>query len=132
MFLSSIDFSSFIIPIALGIAIGLLIAFKRSSGNIKPIFLEAEDFRANMRKGQLIDIRTKEEFAKEKINGSRNFPNRDIFQSLHLLRKDQPVFLYGSSSYGKVKNVGKKMMKKGFKPVYILIGGLNEWPFPKK
>jgi len=132
MFLTSIDFSSFIIPIILGITIGLLIAFRRNSGNLKPIFLEAEEFRANMRKGQLIDIRNKDDFSKEKINGSRNFPNREVFQSLHLLRKDQPVFLYGESSYGKVKSVSKKMMKKGFKPVYILVGGLDEWPFPKK
>lgn len=132
MFLSSFEFSSFILPIVLGISIGLLIAFKRNSAGLKLIYLEAEEFRANMRKGQLLDIREKEVFTKERINGSRNFPKKEIFQNLHLIRKDQPIFLYSDTEKGLIKTVGKKLMKKGYRPVYVLIGGLDNWPFPKK
>lgn len=132
MFLSSFEISSFILPIVLGISIGLLIAFKRNSAGLKLIYLEAEEFRANMRKGQLLDIREKEVFTKERINGSRNFPKKEIFQNLHLIRKDQPIFLYAETEKGLIKNVGKKLMKKGYRPVYVLIGGLDNWPFPKK
>lgn len=132
MFLTEFDFTDYIIPIVLGITIGLVIAFWRNSRSLKVTYLVAEDFRANMRKGQLIDIRTKEAFSEEKINGSRNFPNRSIFQNLHLLRADQPIFLYDNTDKGKIKSIGRKIMKKGYTPVYILAGGLNNWPFPKK
>jgi rhodanese-related sulfurtransferase len=132
MFLTDFNATDYILPIILGISIGLLIAFKRNSGSYKLIYLDAEEFRSNMRKGQLIDIRSKEDFTQEKINGSRNFPKREVLQSLHLLRKDQPIFIYGNTDKGQIKSVGKKLMKKGFKPVYVLVGGLDNWPFVKK
>ena len=132
MFLTETSFSSFIWPIVIGISLGLLIAFRRNSASLKLTYLEAEDFRNNMRKGQLIDIREKEAFSQEKINGARNFPNKEAISSLHLLRKDQPVFIYSDSDFGKVRKVGKKIRKKGFSSVYVLICGLDKWPYPKK
>ena len=132
MVLTGFNITEYLIPIVLGVAIGLIIAFWRNSRGLKATYLVPEDFRANMRKGQLIDIRSKEDFQKEHINGSRNFPNRQALQSLHLLRADQPIFLYANSDTGTVKALGRKLMKKGFKPVYILTGGLDNWPYPKK
>jgi rhodanese-related sulfurtransferase len=132
MFLTDSGITSYILPIVLGIGIGLLFAFRKNSKSLKITYLTAEDFRSNMRKGQLVDIRSKEDFTKERINGSRNYPNKDIFQSLHLFRADQPVFLYANSDKGTVKTVAKKLLKKGFKPVYVLIGGLDNWPYVKK
>ncbi|MFA7075926.1 MAG: rhodanese-like domain-containing protein [Candidatus Izemoplasmatales bacterium] len=132
MFLAEFKVTDYIIPIILGVGIGLVIAFWRNSKGIKATYLVPEDFRANMRKGQLIDIRSKEEFTKERINGSRNFPKRTVFQSMHLLRADQPVFIYANQDKGIVKAVGRKLMKKGFHTVYILSGGFENWPYPKK
>jgi rhodanese-related sulfurtransferase len=132
MFLSSFQITDYLIPIGIGIALGLLLAFRRSRASIKPIYLEAEEFRANMRKGQLIDIRSKDAFLESRINGSRNFPNREVFQSLHLIRNDQPIFIYNNNHNSKIKSIAKKLMRKGYQPVYILIGGLDNWPFPKK
>jgi rhodanese-related sulfurtransferase len=120
-------------PIVLGISLGLLLAFarnKKKQGGL--LFLSAEEFRKNMRRGQLIDIRSEEEYKNEKINGSRNYPKKQVFGNLYLLRTDQPVFLYGNKDQGLVKRVGKKLMRKGYYPVYVLKGGLDEWPFPKK
>ena len=120
-------------PIVLGLSLGFLIAFARNKkGKGSILFLEADEFRKNMRRGQLIDIRSEEDFTKEKINGSRNYPKKQVFQNLYLLRTDQPVFLYGDDDKGIVKQVGKKMMSKGYHPVYVLKGGLKNWPFPKK
>ncbi|MDD3129777.1 MAG: rhodanese-like domain-containing protein [Candidatus Izemoplasmatales bacterium] len=132
MFLSDIELSSFILPIVLGISIGLLFALKRNSKNLKVTYLTPEEFRANMRKGQLIDIRIKEEYEKEKINGARNFPKKEALRSLHLLRTDQPVFIYAESDRGLIKSLGRKLLKKGFPVVYVLIGGLENWPYSKK
>jgi rhodanese-related sulfurtransferase len=120
-------------PILLGTSLGLLLAYlrnRRSSGTI--IYLEAEEFRKNMRRGQLIDVRNEEDYKQEKINGSRNYPKKSIFQNLYLLRADQPVFIYGQTDKGLTTRVGKKLKRKGYRPVYVLKGGLKDWPFPKK
>lgn len=136
MFLSDLGNMSaltWVLVIGAGLLIGWFIATKRNSNTgDQVIFLKAEEFRANMRKGQLIDIRKDEEYNGSKILGSRNFPKREIFQNLYKLRSDQAVFLYANTDSGLIKGVAKKLVKKGFKPVYILIGGMDQWPFIKK
>jgi len=125
--------SEWLWPIILGISLGFLIAFARNrkaQGTL--IYLEADEFRKNMRRGQLIDVRPEGDYQKEKINGSRNYPKKQVFNNLYLLRTDQPIFLYGETDKGVVKSVGKKLKRKGYQPVYVLKGGLNAWPFPKK
>ncbi len=134
MFLSSSSTSitTWLIPIALGIILGLLIASRKNNDYTKIIYLEPEEFRLNMRKGQLLDIRKDDEFKKGRINGSRNFPKRSAFQNLHLLRNDQAIFLYADKDHGMIKSVAKKFIKKGYSPVYILKGGFENWEFTVK
>ncbi|MFO7969299.1 MAG: rhodanese-like domain-containing protein [Bacillota bacterium] len=125
--------TEWILPVVLGLSLGLLIAFsknKKKQGGL--LYLDPEEFRKNMRRGQLIDIRSEEDYNKEKINGSRNYPKKSIFQNLYLIRADQPIFLYHDKDSGLVKKVGKKLMRKGYNPVYVLKGGLDNWPFKKK
>ena len=125
--------NEWVFRVVLGISLGLLIAFsknKKNQGGL--LFLEPEEFRKNMRRGQLIDIRPEDEYNKEKINGSRNYPKKSVFQNLYLIRADQPIFLYHDKDAGLVKKVGKKLMRKGYNPVYVLKGGFENWPFPKK
>ncbi|MCK5731672.1 MAG: rhodanese-like domain-containing protein [Tenericutes bacterium] len=124
---------TWIIVIGLGLAIGFFISSKRNtSGKDHLVFLKPEDFRANMRKGQLIDIRTEELYKQSKINGSRNYPKRSILQNLFKLRSDQAVFLCGIKDTGQIKSIANKLIKKGYHPVYVLIGGIPEWPFQLK
>ncbi|XMB72358.1 rhodanese-like domain-containing protein [Mycoplasmatota bacterium WC30] len=132
MFLAITDALNWIIPIALGLFIGYLIATRKKTSSDDIVYLEAEDFRANMRKGQLIDIRLEDDYKSNKINGSRSFPKKSITQNLFKLRADQAVFLYDNSESGKIKAVANKLVKKGYKPVYILKGGLISWPFTTK
>lgn len=132
MFLALEDVLNWVLPIALGLLIGFVIA-TRGKGNIDQIiYMDPEEFRANMRKGQLIDIRKEDEYNLEKVNGSRNFPGREILGNLSKLRTDQAVFLYANTDSGQVKAIAKKLVKKGYKPVYILKGGMVQWPFTKK
>jgi rhodanese-related sulfurtransferase len=112
--------TDYAIAIVLGVAIGLLVMMykNRDYSNIKKI--SKKDFINNMRKGQLIDVRSKEEFAKDKINGARNFTARGALT----LRKDQSVFLYcanGKKSY----RVAKKLSNKGFPNIYVLSKGFK-------
>jgi len=130
MFLASIW--QWVLPIGVGLLVGVLISSRKKYDYSQIVELGAEEFRLNMRKGQLIDIRKEEEFKVKKINGSRNFPGRSVFQSLHRLRNDQPVFLYDNTGSHQTKSVARKLIKKGYKPIYLLTGGLEGWPYPLK
>jgi rhodanese-related sulfurtransferase len=133
MFLAITDVLNWVLPITLGLLVGYMIA-TRGKGKNKDalVYLNSEDFRQNMRKGQLIDIRPEEDFMRGRINGSRNFPKRQILSNLFKLRADQPVFLYAEKTNGAIKSVANKLAKKGFNPIYILKEGFEEWPFTKK
>jgi len=133
MFLAIQDVLNWVLPITLGLLVGYMIATRGKNKNKDAlVFLNSEDFRQNMRKGQLIDLRSEEAFKKERINGSRNFPKRQILSNLFKLRADQPVFLYAEKTNGAIKSVANKLAKKGFNPIYILKDGFEEWPFTKK
>lgn len=132
MFLALSDVMQWALPISLGLLIGYFIATRDKSGGDNIIYMEAEEFRSNMRKGQLIDVRSEEQYNESKILGSRNFPKRQLLQNLFKIRTDQAVFLYADTDRGTIRSVAKKLVKKGYKPIYILKGGFTNWPFIKK
>ncbi|MBN2540346.1 MAG: rhodanese-like domain-containing protein [Bacilli bacterium] len=132
MFLATSDILNWALPIATGLLIGYFIATRNKDYKEHIHLLEAEEFRANMRKGQLIDIRKDDQYQLEKINGSRNFPGRSVFGNLAKIRQDQAVFLYSDQDRGKIRSVAKKLAKKGYRPVYILKNGFAQWPFVRK
>jgi len=95
------------------------------------IRLEVEEFKKNLRKSQLIDVRTKKEFATGHINGARNISVQMITREYQKLRKDQPIYLYCQS--GKRSNRTAVLLKaKGFNELYQLKNGLNSWNGPLK
>lgn len=132
MFLATMNAWQWILPIGLGLLLGVLLAARKNYDYTKIIKLSAEDFRLNMRKGQLLDLRDEKSFSEKRINGSRNFPKTSVFQNLSKIRKDQPVFLYDNTSSVVIKHVSRKLIRKGFRPVYVLQGGLEKWTFPLK
>jgi rhodanese-related sulfurtransferase len=132
MFLETTSAWSWIIPIAIGLLLGALIAARKNYDYSKIVTLDSEEFRMNMRKGQLIDLRSEKDFETKRINGSRNFPKTSIFQTLSKLRKDQSVYLYDNGDVGLVRRVSRKLIRKGFRPIYILKGGLDKWTFNLK
>jgi rhodanese-related sulfurtransferase len=133
MFLALQDILNWALPISLGLLVGYFIATRGKNPNKEAlVYLNAEDFQKNMRKGQLIDLRSADAFKTERINGSRNFPKKEILSTLFKLRSDQPVFLYSDTVNGVVKKVANKLAKKGYKPIYILKEGFVNWPFSKK
>jgi rhodanese-related sulfurtransferase len=132
MFLATTSIWSWILPIGLGLVFGLLIALRKNHDYKQIILLSAEDFRKNMRKGQLIDIRKSSEFEIKKISGSRNFQKMSLFASLHKIRKDQPIFLYDDTNALHLRAVARKLIRKGYHPVYVLKLGLTGWTYPLK
>jgi rhodanese-related sulfurtransferase len=121
-----------IIPIVLGLAIGLFFASRKQYDYSKIITLKKEEFAQSMRKGQLIDIRSESDYKQKKISGSKNFPKRSIFASLQILRKDQAIFIVDQHLSPISRSVAKKLVRKGFGPIYLLDGGLDQWTYSLK
>jgi rhodanese-related sulfurtransferase len=112
------------LAIVIGLSIGLLLSRNKNVDFDSIFTIKEEDFLKNMRKGQLIDIRKKEEFEKDKIKGARHFKVGKLTGKFSPLRKDLPIFLYCKNG-SKSKRVAKKLSKAGYKTIYILEGGFN-------
>ena len=69
----------------------LLSFFQAKKASVNPLI--CPDWNS-MRKGQLVDVRPKQEFQSGHINGARNINMQMIMRSFHQLRKDQPIYLY--------------------------------------
>lgn len=80
--------------------------------------------------GQLIDVREPDEYREAHIPGAINVPVGRLSEHLPKLSKDHPVLLYCRS--GNRSGIAARMLKKqGFEQVYLLRGGLLEWPYEK-
>lgn len=77
---------------------------------------------------QIIDARGAEEFALNHINGAVNFnlESKDYEQQIAKLNKTKPVFTY-SIGAGRSVWLADDLLKKGFKEVYSLEGGIANW-----
>lgn len=120
-------FFTWILPAIIGIAIGLWLVRLRE---VKKEFLfvtDLETFKLNMRKGQLIDIRSEKAYDLDKIKGARNFRPALLKNKRQIkVRKDLPVYLYcqnGTQS----RRLARRMTALGYREVHVLAGGFNAW-----
>jgi rhodanese-related sulfurtransferase len=114
-----------IIPIALG----LIVYFLITKVIFKPKFLSTlteEQFKENMRKAQLIDVREPNEFEQGHILGARNIPLSQLKMRLVELRKDKPVYLYCASST-RSSRAAMLLKKNGYTNINHLQGGFKKW-----
>ena len=124
------DWSLLIIAIILGIILGLFIMMRRESKKAV-VNLSEKEFVENMRKGQLVDLRKKEEFDQGHINGARNIPFVMLTRNPGKLRRDLPIYLYCEK--GKVcKRAALVLYGKGYENIYPHEGGLTNWTGPLK
>ena len=79
-------------------------------------------------KPQLIDVRTPEEYAVDKINDAKNINwNGDNFVSeVEKLDKSKPIFVYCKVG-GRSAQAAYKLSQLGFKEIYDLDGGIMKW-----
>ncbi len=120
------EYWSYAITIVLGLGIGLYIVSKKNIDHNAIHIISKKDFKANMRKGQLIDVRKKEEFNKNKIKGARNFKVSQISGKYSKLRKDLSIYIYCKNGR-KSHRAAKKMTKNGYKNIYILENGFDNY-----
>ena len=117
---------SYVITISLGLIIGFLIVSYRKVDRSAYHVINKEDFKSNMRKGQLIDVRKKDEFKVKKIKGARNFTVGQLSGKYGKLRRDASIYLYCNNGRKSLR-AAKKMTKQGYKNIYILENGFNNY-----
>lgn len=92
--------------------------------------VEVAEFESlvNKGEGQVLDVRTPEEWASGTIKGAikMNFFDNDFNEQIEKLDKNKPVYVYCKSG-GRSGKAAKKMKKMGFKTVYDLNGGMGAW-----
>lgn len=88
--------------------------------------LDSEEFKKNIRKVQLIDVREKDEFDVGHILGARNIPFYEMKQRHAELRKDQPIYLYEEGKHTAYR-AAIQLKKNGFEDLYVLKDGYKNW-----
>lgn len=88
--------------------------------------LESDEFKENIRKAQLIDVRSKDDYDVGHILGARNIPYFELKQRYVELRKDQPIYLYEDGEYSAYK-AAIELKKHSFENLYVLKGGYEDW-----
>lgn len=119
------EWYSWVIAIVLGVSLGILLSNRKNSNMNIIHIIDEKDFKDNMRKGQLIDIRSKEDFEMDKIKGAKNISKKHILSKYSKVRKDQAVFLYCNDGK-KSTSLAKKMSKDDYKAIYVLEGGVRK------
>lgn len=88
--------------------------------------LDKEEFKKNIRRVQLIDVRDRDEYDAGHILGARNIPFFELKQRHVELRRDQPIYLYEEREYTAFR-AAIELKKQGFQDLYVLEGGYEDW-----
>jgi len=77
----------------------------------------------------LLDVRTEEEYAEERIEGAKLIPDTEIDERVEkeIKDKDTLVFVYCRRG-GRSASVAYKMVEMGYTNVYDM-GGIVDWPY---
>ncbi|MBI1307906.1 MAG: thioredoxin [Bacteroidetes bacterium] len=106
-----------------------------TSGQNKSKKLSAVEFDKQIKatsNPQILDVRTPEEFNTGHLANAQNINvNSSAFnQTVDLLSKDDTVFVYCKSG-GRSGEAARRLIAKGFKNVYDLVGGTMSWEAAK-
>jgi len=91
---------------------------------------KAVDFDSAIKanKGILVDVRTPEEFAWERIDGAVNvdWKGNDFEKSMQKFDENEPLLIYCRSG-ARASRARRKLRKMGFKEILNLDGGILQW-----
>lgn len=111
--------------------IGLFITLLSCNTGAQTNYLNAKEFNENLLKDQtavLVDVRTPEEYNSGKIASAINidFYRKDFAEAISKLNPKEPIYLYCRSGSRSDKAM-TILLKSGFKHIYMLEGGIQEW-----
>jgi rhodanese-related sulfurtransferase len=113
----------------IAIVVGILVYFILTKVIFKPRYLKTlteDEFKENLRKVQLIDVREPQEYENGHILGARNIPLSQLKMRLIELRKDKPVYLYCASSVRSTR-AAALLKRHGYTSLSHLQGGFKKW-----
>ena len=94
------------------------------------IDVNVNDFEESMHveAGQVLDVRTPEEWAGGTIKGAikMNFYDADFAEQINKLDKNKPIYVYCKAG-GRSAKAADQLNKAGFKNVFNLLGGITAW-----
>ena len=97
---------------------------KKIAMNLSPV--EAREWLNETQGIQLVDVRTREEYAQEHILGSQLIPLQELGNRASEIDKERPILLYCHS--GKRSQQAAELLKgRGFKDVHQIAGGIVAW-----
>lgn len=88
--------------------------------------LTPDEFRQDMRRAQIIDVREKDEYKAGHILGARNIPYTQMKQRFNEIRRDQPIYLYDERN-ALSRRASLLLKKEGFTDIYRLKDGYDNW-----
>ena len=88
--------------------------------------LEASEFKKDIRRVQLIDVRDRDEYDAGHILGARSIPFFELKQRHVELRNDQPIYLYADREYSAYR-AAIELKKLEFEELFVLKGGYEDW-----
>lgn len=109
----------------------LLFAGCKSTSDSNIILLDAPAYHDKLEAttdARLIDVRTPEEFREGHLPGSINinWEGDDFKEEVKIFDKNEPVFVYCEAG-ARGTDAAKYLSGEGFKEVYNLEGGFQEW-----
>lgn len=125
MNLSGLNILTIVLWVGL-IIYGLYRLYRFFEGRRASKSLESDEFRQDMRKVQVIDIRETPEFEAGHILGARNIAYTQFKDRYREIRKDQPVYLYDQRNV-LTGRAAARLKKAGYTNIYTLKGGYDKW-----
>lgn len=113
-----------IVVVGLGWAIYEIVQFIRRRRAATA--LSNDEFKQDIRRAQVIDVRERDEFNRKHILGARSLPYSQLKQRMNELRKDQPVYLYEDNKMLSLR-AALKLKENGFEDLYYLKDGFSNW-----
>lgn len=117
-----------ILLILLGTSCGTSNSKTESQSGGQVINLNAKQFSDQSTSGKIIDVRTAQEIAQGKIEGSTvmDYYQRDFKEKVLKLSKDEPIFIYCAVG-ARSREAAEMLVSEGYTKVYHLQGGIQAW-----
>ena len=107
----------------------LILSCNTSTKNNEVIeLLTPTEFKMQSQSATLVDIRTPQEFQQGHIENAINidFYNRNFLSNFKQFNKNEPLFIYCRSG-NRTSQAASKLAEMGFRKVYDLKNGINNW-----